>query len=95
MELSRIEQMNMDNLFCCVLAKGKDSSGEAFYIYFGIHMDNLEKLVATVKETGSFNPKDFQAAVLARHSGEPPKEVRDFLRERFSFSDNSVVLELA
>lgn len=95
MEFSRLEQMNLDNLFCCVLAKGKDSEGEPFYIYFGIHMDNLQKLMIAVKQTGKFNPKDFQAAVLARHSGEPPKEVRDFLKDRFSFSDNSVVLELA
>lgn len=94
-ELNRTENFNLDKMFCCVLVEGKDAEGEQTFVYFGVHLHNLIKIVDAVKQTGSFNPKDFNAAVLAwSRGGRPSDSMREFMRKKFSFHEDKVVLEL-
>ncbi len=94
-EFNRTESFNLDKMFCCVLVEGKSPEGEQTFVYFGIHLHNLIKVLEAVKQTGSFNPKDYNAAVLAwARGGVPSESMREFMREKFSFHEDKVVLEL-
>ncbi len=95
MELTRSDNFTLDKMFCCVLVKGKNSSGEVTFVYLGVHLHNLIKIVDAIKNSGSFNPKDYNAAVLAwSRGGRPSDNMREFMREKFSFHEDKVVLEL-
>jgi hypothetical protein len=96
MDLNRSEAFNLDKVFCCVLAKGKNEEGKEMYVYFGIHLHNLQRLYEDVKKNGAFNPKDYNAGVLAwAKGGYPTDPIIDFMRDKFSFHDDQVVLELS
>jgi len=91
-ELSAVERMNLKNIYCCVLTKGVNPDGKPVYAYFGIFLDSLEKVLKIAREGKPFNPKDIDGIVLARSVGEPSQEVKDFMRRKFSFSEDNVVL---
>ena len=95
MKLSKPETLNLDNVFACLEVKGENSDGKEVYVYFGVFLDDLERLISTVENTGSFNPVDFNAAIIARSEGEPSDEIKNFLQEKFGFEDGQVTLEIS
>lgn len=94
-ELSIAEKLNLKNIYCCVLVKGDNEEGVPVYCYFGIFLDTVEKMADDIKAGKSFNPKDYRAIVLARSTGEPSPEIREFMRMKFSFSEENILLELS
>ena len=94
-ELSIAEKMNLKNIYCCVLVKGKNDDGEPVYCYFGIFLDTVEKMADDIQKGKDFNPKDYKAIVLARSTGEPSPEIRDFMRMKFSFAEEEIVFEIS
>lgn len=94
-ELSIAEKMNLKNIYCCVLVKGKDADGTPLYCYFGIFLDTVEKMAEDIKAGKKFNPKDYRAIVLARSTGEPTPEIAEFMRMKFSFSESDIVFEIS
>jgi hypothetical protein len=95
MKLSAAEQLESQNLYLCVLAQGRNHEGNPCYAYFGIFADQLVKLTNHLAGNSSFNPKDFGAIILARAVGEATPDIREFMRRRFSFHEEEVVLELS
>lgn len=93
--LSVAERMNLKNVYCCVLVKGHNEEGVPVYCYFGIFLDAVESMRDDIKTGSPFNPKDYKAIVLARSTGEPSPEIREFMRMKFSFSDEEVMFELS
>ena len=93
--LSVAEKMNLKNVYCCVLVKGHNEQGVPVYCYFGIFLDTVESMKNDIKAGLPFNPKDYKAIVLARSTGEPSPEIRQFMRMKFSFSDEEVMFELS
>jgi hypothetical protein len=94
--LTRSESFGLDKMFCCVEARGKNAEGKEICIYFGIHLHNLQRLLADVKEKKQFNPKNYNAGVLAwAVGGEPTKEMKKFMRTKFSYNEDVVILEIA
>jgi hypothetical protein len=94
-ELSMAEKLNLKNIYCCVLVKGHNAEGTPLYCYFGIFLDTVEKMAEDIKGGKAFNPKDYKAIVLARSTGEPSPEIREFMRMKFSFSEDDIILELS
>jgi hypothetical protein len=94
-ELSIAEKLNLKNVYCCVLVKGQNAEGTPLYCYFGIFLDTVEKMADDIKAGKAFNPKDYKAIVLARSTGEPSPEIREFMRMKFSFSEDDIILELS
>lgn len=94
-ELSIAERLNLKNIYCCVLVKGTNDEGVPAYCYFGIFLDTVEKMAEDIKAGKPFNPKDYRAIVLARSTGEPSPEIREFMRMKFSFSEEDIVLEVS
>lgn len=94
-EVSIAEKMNLKNIYCCVLVKGKNEDNVPVYCYFGIFLDTVEKMAEDIKAGKAFNPKDYRAIVLARSTGEPSPEIREFMRMKFSFAEDVVVFELS
>ncbi len=95
LELSIVDRMNLKNIYCCVLVKGTNAEGTPLYAYFGIFLDRVEEMAKVVRAGQPFNPKDFKAIVLARSTGEPSPEIREFMRMKFSYSEEDVVLEVS
>ena len=93
--LSVAEKMNLTNIYCCVLVKGQNTDGVPVYCYFGVFLDTVEAIRNHIKSGLPFNPKDYKAIVLARSTGEPSPEIREFMRMKFSFAEDEVVFELA
>ncbi|MBN8530970.1 MAG: hypothetical protein J0L97_03800 [Alphaproteobacteria bacterium] len=77
-------------LFYCVLFKGQTPNGEACFAYVGIHHNDLIKALDLMTRDAVFNPKNHHGMVLARGLGEPSKELRAYMRQRFRFSEDSV-----
>lgn len=90
---SLLERQFGSNLYVCVLVQGPNDEGAPCYAYFGLFADRLAELTRIAAAGRPFNPKDIGAIVLARSTGEPSPEIREFMRIKFSFSDDSVVLE--
>ena len=90
---SLLERQFGSNLYVCVLVQGPNDEGTPCYAYFGLFADRLAELTRIAAAGRPFNPQDIGAIVLARSTGEPSPEIREFMRIRFSFSDDSVVLE--
>ena len=40
-----------------------------------------------------FNPRDVRAIVLARALGDPTPEIEDYMRMKFSFASDRIILE--
>lgn len=94
-EVSIAEKMNLKNIYCCVLVKGQNEEGTPVYCYFGIFLDTVEKMADDIQAGKPFNPKDYRAIVLARSTGEPSPEIKEFMRMKFSFSESDVVFEVS
>ncbi len=73
--------------------QGPNEEGEPAYAYFGLFANKLPELTRIAASGGPFNLKDLGAVVLARSTGEPSPEIREFMRMKFSFADDAVVLE--
>jgi hypothetical protein len=82
-----------NNIYTCVLVKGVNPAGFDCYAYFGIFYDSLPELRRIALSGKPFNPKDIRAIVLARAMGEPSPEIQEFMRMKFSFSNDEIVLE--
>lgn len=93
--LKHTERMHLDNIYCCVLVQGIDAAGQPCYCYFGLFIDRVEQVAETVRAGKPFNPKDVRAIVLARSVGEPSADIRAFMRHKFSFAEDEVILELS
>ncbi len=85
----------MTGLYLCVLVKGVLPSGERGYCYFGTFADTFVKFLERHSDCEAFNPHQLNGIVLARSTGEPSPEIREFMRMKFSFSDENSVLELS
>lgn len=94
-DLTIAEKMNLKNVYCCVLVKGLNAEGAPVYSYFGIFLDTVDKMAEDIKAGKAFNPKDYKAIVLARSTGEPSPEIREFMRMKFSFSEENIILEVS
>jgi hypothetical protein len=74
--------------------KGKNKEGKPIWMYLGVHLHNLLKLFNGIEYPKEINPNDFNARVLGYSDGEEPdEELRAFMEEHYSFSDQGVVLE--
>lgn len=89
------EKQLLKSIYLCVLVKGLLPSGDRGYCYFGIFGDTLTQFVQAYCDGHPFNPRDIKAIVLARSTGEPSPEIREFMRNRFSFSDDQGILEVS
>jgi hypothetical protein len=95
-DLTKAETFSLDKMFCCVEARGKNTKGETVCVYFGIHLHNLQLLLVNIAQDKNFNPKDYNAGVLAWSvGGRPSEHISDFMRDKFSFHEDKIVLELA
>ena len=78
-----------------MLVQGRNDSGEIQYVYFAVHLHNLMQLAKDVRETGQFNPKDYNAVVIAwAVGGQPSLKMREFMQDEFAFGENLITLEL-
>ena len=97
--LSMVDRIYAKNLYVCVRVDGADEQGQPRYADVGLFLDDLQKLFRHLETTPSMNPKDFRGIVLARLTGEPSPEIREFMGMRFSFGgeteDRPPVLELS
>lgn len=89
------DQQYVKELYLCVLVQGTIPSGERGYCYFGVFADKFLQFMNRLQLGAPFNPKQFGAIVLARSVGEPTPEIREFMRMKFSFSEDSVILEIS
>ncbi len=85
--LSAAERLQGKNLYLCVRVDGESPTGAACYAYFGIFLDDYLALLRSLQRQPSMNPQDCRGIVLARSTGEPSPEIRQFMRLKFSFAD--------
>lgn len=90
-----LEKQICSQLFLCILVQGPNPQGEPCYAYFGLPADRLPELTQIAAAGRPFNPQDMGAVVLARSTGEPSPEIRDFMWRTFHFSEDSVVLQVS
>ncbi|MGL4463096.1 MAG: hypothetical protein ACRC1K_13190 [Planctomycetia bacterium] len=93
--LTQTERMHRHNLYLCVLVRGADETGVPLYAYFSLFLSDFERLLSRSDPAAPFNPKDLNAIVLARSTGTPTPEIRDFMQHKFSFTDAAVTLEVS
>jgi hypothetical protein len=97
--LTRVERLQLQNLYLCVRVEGQDAAGTPRYAYFGLFADKLLTMMEQLKKNPAMNPKDLGGIVLARAAGEPSDEIHDFMRMKFSFGDpvrhSSAILEIS
>jgi hypothetical protein len=89
------DQPFVKELYLCVLVQGTLQNGQPGYCYFGVFADKLLQFMNRMQMGTPFNPKQFGAIVLARSTGVPSPEIREFMRMKFSFSEDSVILEIS
>jgi hypothetical protein len=85
----------LGDMYLCILVKGVLPSGQRGYCYFGIFADTFVNFLNRLDLEKPFNPKDIKAIVLARSTGEPSCEIREFMRMKFSFAEATTVLEIS
>lgn len=93
MSLTQAEKLKLRNILGCVLVKGYTPEGEEGYVYVAMHLHEFEKALTNLTETGHFNAKDYHATVLARFTGEPSEDVQQFMRRKFGFDNNNVIVQ--
>lgn len=91
--LSATERLHLGNLYLCLLARGVNPDGQRCYAYFSLFASDVARLFAVASRGQPLNPKDFGAIVLARSTSDPDPAIEDFMRYKFSFQDDSIVLE--
>lgn len=89
------DKQYLKELYLCVLVQGTLPNGQSGYCYFGVFADKLLQFMNRLQLGAPFNPKQLGAIVLARSIGEPSPEIREFMRMKFSFSEESVILEIS
>jgi hypothetical protein len=87
--------VNADNIYCCVLVKGTNAAGKRCFAYFGVFLKDMGEIKRRVDLRKPFNPTSHQCTVLARGEGEPDDELQEFMRRKFSFSNEEAILELS
>ncbi len=90
-----LARLNERNIYCCVLTKGVNPAGNRCFAYFGVYVRELNEIMRRIDLGKPFNPTNHSCIVLARGEGEPDEELQDFMRRKFSFSNEEVVLELS
>jgi hypothetical protein len=97
--LSMAERLQAKNMYLCVRVDGENPAGQACYAYFGIFLEDFLQMVCHLQKSDSMNPKDCRAIVLARSTGQPTPAIREFMRRKFSFADETqnqpVLLEIS
>ncbi|WP_339743722.1 hypothetical protein [uncultured Rubinisphaera sp.] len=89
------EKLHIKNLYTCILAKGPLPNGQIGYCYFGVFLNDFDKIRLHLESRKPFNPKDFNCIVLARGEGEPTDEIRHFMKRKFSFAEDKTILEIS
>ncbi|MFY7874260.1 MAG: hypothetical protein ACOVQM_02360 [Pirellula sp.] len=89
------DQQYLKELYLCVLVTGTLPDGQPGYCYFGVFADKFLQFMNRLQIGTPFNPNQFGAIVLARSSGTPTSMIREFMRVRFSFSEENVILEIS
>jgi hypothetical protein len=85
----------LGDMYLCVLVKGILPTGQPGYCYFGVFADAFVNFLNRLDLKKPFNPKDIKAIVLARAAGEPSDHIREFMRFKFSFAEETTVLEIS
>lgn len=97
--LSMVDRVHAKNLYVCVRVDGENEQGLPCYAYFGLFVDDFQKMLQHLEKNASVKPKDFRGIVLARSTGEPSPEIREFMGMKFSFGgeteDRPPMLELS
>lgn len=94
-EPSFLDRRWLKELYLCVLVKGQLPSGTRGYAYFGVFSDTLLDFFDRYQTNQPFNPNQLKAIVLARSTGEPCVEIREFMRMKFNFHQEIAILELS
>lgn len=94
-EATFLDRRWLKGLYLCVLVQGQLPSGIRGYAYFGVFADTLIDFVDRYQPTQPFNPTQLKAIVLARSTGEPTIEIREFMRMKFSFHGELTILEVS
>ena len=85
----------LGDMYLCILVKGILPTGQPGYCYFGVFADAFVNFLNRLDLKKPFNPKDIKAIVLARAAGEPSDHIREFMRFKFSFAEETTVLEIS
>ena len=94
-EPSFLDRRWLKGLYLCVLVQGQLPSGHRGYCYFGVFADTFITFIDRYQPRQSFNPTQLKASVLARSTGAPSPEIREFMKMKFSFHETIVILELS
>lgn len=94
-EPSFLDRRWLKGLYLCVFVQGQQPTGTRAYGYFGVFADALLDFVDRYQPHQPFNPSQLKAIVLARSTGEPTTEIREFMRMKFSFDDDVTILEIS
>ena len=90
-----VERRWLKGLYLCVLVQGELPSGTRGYAYFGVFADTFIDFINRYEPNQPFNPNQIKAIILARTTGKPSVEIREFMRMKFSFDDEVVMLEIS
>jgi hypothetical protein len=93
--MNHLALINAENIYCCVLVKGTNAAGERCFAYFGTFVRDLREIKRRIDLGKPFNPANHSCIVLARGRGEPDEHLQNFMRHKFSFSNDEVILELS
>ena len=74
---------------------GHAPGGSRAYCYFGVFADKLIDFIDRYQPNQPFNPNQLKAIVLARSTGFPSIEIREFMRMKFSFDAEVAILEVS
>jgi hypothetical protein len=94
-ESSFLDRRWLKELYACVIVMGHAPGGSRAYCYFGVFANTLIDFIDRYKPTQPFNPIQLKAVVLARSTGYPSIEIREFMRAKFSFDSGVTILEVS
>lgn len=94
-EPSFLDRRWLKGLYLCVLVQGQLPSGHRGYCYFGVFADTFITFIDRYQAHQPFNPIQLKAIVLARSTGQPSPEIREFMKMKFSFHETLVILEVS
>ena len=94
-EPSFLDRRWLKGLYLCVFVQGEIPGGEQGYCYFGVFADTFLEFADRYQPGQPFNPTQIKAIVLARSTGTPSTEIREFMRMKFSFDHDLATLEIS
>ncbi len=94
-EPSFLDRRWLKGLYLCVLVQGQFPSGQRGYCYFGVFADTFIAFIDRYQAHQPFNPTQLKAIVLARSTGQPSTEIREFMKMKFCFHETLVILEVS